>query len=156
LWKISRQRYSVQYGPNVQAHAVYLNQFQLIPLGRLSEYFQDVFGHRISGATILKFKNDCYNALEVYEKDVKAKVINCTVVHFDETGHRIEGVRQWLHSSSTDNITYFPPPNRLSSYENIIEPSKVISDQYSSIVVTKNDGTQIIGREASEEKENCC
>jgi len=35
--------------------------------------------------------------------------------------------------------------------ENIIEPSKSISDQYGSIVVTKNDGTQIIGREAGEE-----
>ena len=51
-----------------------------------------------------------------------------------------------------DNITYFAPPNRLSSYENIIKPSQVISDQYGSIVVTQSDGTQIIGREADEEK----
>lgn len=38
--------YSVQYGPNVQAHAVYLNQFQLISSDRLGEYFK-IFGHRI-------------------------------------------------------------------------------------------------------------
>jgi len=36
-------------------------------------------------------------------------------------------------------------------FENIIEPSKVISDQYGSIVVSKKDGTEIIGHLTAEE-----
>jgi len=35
----------VQYGPEVQALAVYLNQYQLLPYDRIRELFADLFGH---------------------------------------------------------------------------------------------------------------
>jgi putative heme-binding domain-containing protein len=38
--------------------------------------------------------------------------------------------------------------------ENIIDPSKVISDQYGSIQIEKNDGSVVIGRTAGEENGN--
>jgi transposase len=35
----------VQYGPQIRALAVYLNQYQMLPLERVSETFADVFEH---------------------------------------------------------------------------------------------------------------
>jgi len=42
----------VQYGPEIKAMAVYLNQYQMIPLERVSETFADVFEHRLAEGTI--------------------------------------------------------------------------------------------------------
>jgi len=97
----------VQYGDRVKVLSVYLNQYQLMPLQRLTEYFEDVFGQRISEATILKFKNQLSNSLEKFECQVKDKLIKSSVVHFDETGHRVKGKRQWLHSSGTNSLTHY-------------------------------------------------
>jgi hypothetical protein len=36
---------SVQYGSRVKALAVYLNNYQFVPLERISEFFEDVVGH---------------------------------------------------------------------------------------------------------------
>ncbi|MCP8690540.1 DUF6444 domain-containing protein, partial [Marinobacterium sedimentorum] len=35
---------SVQYGPRLKAHAVYLSQYQLLPYERVREYFEDQVG----------------------------------------------------------------------------------------------------------------
>jgi len=43
----------VQYGPQIKALAAYLNQYQLMPLERVSETFADVFAHSLAEATIL-------------------------------------------------------------------------------------------------------
>ncbi len=42
---------TVQYGERVQALSVYLSDYQLLPYGRQSECFADVFNHRLSVGT---------------------------------------------------------------------------------------------------------
>lgn len=44
----------VQYGPEIKSLAVYLNQYQMIPLERVSETFTDVFSHSLAEGTILE------------------------------------------------------------------------------------------------------
>ena len=36
----------VQYGPGIQAEAVYLSQYQLLPYARLAELFEDLYGRK--------------------------------------------------------------------------------------------------------------
>lgn len=36
----------VQYGSNLQAHMVYLHDYQLLPLARTAEVLEAVYGHR--------------------------------------------------------------------------------------------------------------
>jgi len=45
---------SVQYGNRIKAMAVYQNNYQFVPLGRIGDFFEDVFGHRPSEAIILR------------------------------------------------------------------------------------------------------
>lgn len=97
----------VQYGQKVKALSVYLNQYQLLPLQRLSEFFEDVLGQRISEASLLTFKNELYDSLQSFEGEIKELLIQAGIAHFDETGHRVQGKRQWLHSIGTQYLTFY-------------------------------------------------
>ena len=99
----------VQYGFDVHKTAVYLMNYQLLPLQRTSELFGDLFGHPISTSTLNSMNVKCFENLESFEKDITQKIIASPVVHFDETGHYVNNKRQWLHSASTKTLTLYMP-----------------------------------------------
>jgi transposase len=103
----------VQYGNRVTGLAVYLHDYQLIPYGRSCELLSDVCGCDISPATLIKAENICYEKLECFENEVKNLLHESPVVHFDETGYRVNGQRNWLHVACTEKMTYYlPHPKR--------------------------------------------
>jgi len=98
----------VQYGEEVKAQATYLNQYQLIPLERVSETFEDFYGQALADGTIVEV---CQEAAEEVRKVMAAIKKHLTelekVVHFDETGLRINLKLHWLHVASTPKLTYY-------------------------------------------------
>lgn len=100
-------RQPTQYGSRLKASAVYLSQYQLIPYDRLSELFADIFGHNLSQATLVNANLSCYEILEPVEDEIKKQLIDSHVIHLDETGMRIKGIREWLHVISTEYLTYY-------------------------------------------------
>jgi len=66
--------YPVQYGTRLKAVATYLNQYQLVPLDRLSEAFVDLFGHRLSQGTLIDINRACYNILKPVEEAIKQQL----------------------------------------------------------------------------------
>jgi transposase len=99
----------VQYGNRVTGLAVYLHDYQLIPYGRSCELLSDVCGCDISPASLIKAENICYEKLECFENEVKNLLHESPVVHFDETGYRVNGQRNWLHVACTEKLTYYLP-----------------------------------------------
>jgi len=99
----------VQYGFNIHKTAVYLMNYQLLPLQRTSELFGDLFGHPISTGTLNSMNIKCFENLEPFETDITQKIIDSPVVHFDETGYYVNSKRQWLHSASTKTLTLYMP-----------------------------------------------
>jgi hypothetical protein len=103
----------VQYGPRVKALAIYLTHYQLLPYERAAEFFHDVFGQSMSKGTLVTFNRDVGNSLADFEESVHQELLKSPVIHFDETGIRVEGKRQWLHVASTPHATaYLIHPNR--------------------------------------------
>jgi transposase-like protein len=100
-------RQPTQYGSRLKASAVYLSQYQLIPYDRLSELFADIFGHNLSQATLVNANLSCYEILKPVEDEIKKQLIDSHVIHLDETGMRIKGIREWLHVISTEYLTYY-------------------------------------------------
>jgi len=96
-----------QYGNQFKSILVYLNHYQLLPLERTKELCEDLFGHSISEGTIFNVGASCFSSLNSFEESVKNQLIESPVVHFDETGIRINGKTKWLHVASTDRLTCF-------------------------------------------------
>jgi transposase len=98
----------VQYGPEVKAQAVYLNQYQMIPLERVSETFEDLYGHRLAEGTIVETCQEAAKLVLSVNQAVKKYLTELAqVVHFDETGLRIDGKLHWLHVACTSLLTYY-------------------------------------------------
>jgi Transposase IS66 family len=91
-----------QYGERVKAAAIYLNIPQLIPEDRTAQALSDLFGApRICPASIVAWVGKKAHALgRVYQR-IGERAAEAKVRHLDETGFRIAGKLQWLHTTSS-------------------------------------------------------
>ena len=97
----------VQYGPAIQAAAVYLKNYQHLPYARTGELLGDFFGCPISEGTLDNIIARSHELAAGPVDQIKASIEGAPVVHFDETGSRVEGKLWWTHSASTDLATYY-------------------------------------------------
>ena len=100
-------RAPVQYGPRVQALAVYLKAYQLLPFGRSAEFLSDLFGCSLSPATIANMMEAAHQLMSAPLADIVDILTNADIGHFDETGFYVMGKRHWLHVASTKTVTFF-------------------------------------------------
>jgi len=97
----------VQYGSRLKAQASYLNTYQLIPLARTCELLGDFYGHRPAEALVLDTNAVVADQVEPSLETIKQQLIASEIVHFDESGLRVEGRLNWLHVASTAQLTYY-------------------------------------------------
>ena len=96
-----------QYGSGVKAWAVYLNQYQLLPLDRIGELFSDLLGHGLTDAAILSANETMADRIAPTLEAIRTQLRQADAVHFDETGMRVAGSLHWLHSAGTKSLTYY-------------------------------------------------
>ena len=97
----------VQYGNNLKSLLVYLNQYQLLPYKRTVELIEDIYGHRLSEGTLFNANQAVYEVLAPVEEAAIEQLLASPVNNIDETGLRVEGKRQWLHTISNENVTFY-------------------------------------------------
>ena len=100
-------QHPVQYGRNLKAFMVYLNVYQFIPFDRIRETFSDIFQRSISTGTLVNAVQACHQNLAGVEEQIRGLLVEAPVLHVDETGMRVTGVRQWLHVASTRFLTWY-------------------------------------------------
>ena len=100
-------RAPVQYGASVQARAVYLHKYQLLPVARTSEALRDLFGCRLSAATVQRAQHGCAAKLVRTEERIKTALRHSRVIGADETGLRVAGGGAWVHVARTDHLTHY-------------------------------------------------
>ena len=96
-----------QYGERVQALVAYLSHQHFIPVDRVCEILEDVFGTSLSPGTCANIDERLFRELEVFEKSLKAYLLAARVLHFDETGMRCEKKLHWVHVASSQLATLF-------------------------------------------------
>jgi len=97
----------VQYGPRIKSQASYLNDYQLIPLARTCEALGDFYGHTPAENLILEANTEVVSGITPSLGAIKQQLIAADVVHFDESGLRVEGRLNWLHVASTERLTCY-------------------------------------------------
>jgi transposase len=96
-----------QYGPGVQALAVYLSQFQLLPMERTCEALEDLCQCRLSEGTLVNWIVEAAKRLEPTIQQIHALVLAGSLQHADETGIRIKGLLHWVHVNATRWLTLY-------------------------------------------------
>jgi transposase len=97
-----------QYGERVRAAAIYLNVQQLIPEDRVAQTMHDLFdAPLLCPASVTAWVNDKGQAFEAVAAQIATLAAQAPVRHLDETGFRIAGKGQWLHTVSTEALTFY-------------------------------------------------
>jgi transposase len=97
----------VQYGPHLQGMMVYLMEGQLLPSNRVCEILSDLMNVRVSEGTLYTTRQRCSEHLTEIEQRIHQAIQEAEVVHFDETGMRVNQQLWWLHVASTSGLTYY-------------------------------------------------
>jgi transposase len=103
---------TIQYGLNLKSLIVYLRVYNIIPADRLTEICADIFNIPLSEGTIFNITASASNLLIPFENWVKFKLLISEILHVDESGLRIEGKLNWLHSMSNKLYTYYFPHSK--------------------------------------------
>src|SRR5712691_6290887 len=96
----------VQYGPNLQALAVYLHQGQLLPTARTCEALAALCGCQIAEATLLQWSELAAERLAPTVERIADLIVASPLQHGDETGIRVYGMLHWLHVNCTRYLTH--------------------------------------------------
>jgi transposase len=96
----------VQYGPNMQALAVYLHQGQLLPTARTCEALASICGRQISEGTLIQWSELAAKRLAPTVERIADLIVTSQLQHGDEKGIRVYGMLHWLHVNSTRFLTH--------------------------------------------------
>lgn len=99
----------IQYGSSIKSMAVYLSIYQLIPYGRIEEYFRDQVQVPISAGSLYNFNAEAFDLLKKFEEIAQKKLQTSAFLHHDETGINVNGKGHWLHGALNDKWTLFMP-----------------------------------------------
>jgi len=105
----------VQYGPRLQAVAVYLWHGQFLSRGRTCEAIGELFGVPVSPGAVTGMITRTAGALGGCLEAIRRALAAAPVAHFDETGFRVAGKLAWVHSASSGKyalITVHPRRGR--------------------------------------------
>lgn len=80
---------------------------QHLPYERACQLLLDLAGARISTATLKGWVDRAAAGLGGFTDQLQTLLVAAPVAHFDETGGRIEGSLNWIHSASTDELTLY-------------------------------------------------
>jgi transposase len=105
-----------QYGWRVRAQMVYFNEYQFVPLERTTEVIEDLYQQPVAEGTVVAADVSVAQQVAPVNEKVKTHLIHTEEpVRFDETGVRLGGKLNWLHSASTEQATYYEIHSRRGS-----------------------------------------
>ena len=106
---------------------------QLIPEERTAETLADLFGAgRICPASVMDWVRRKASALAPVAGRIGALVAAARVRCLDETGFRVAGKTQWLHTAATESVTLYRVSNRRGDVPSDLAGGVVVHDGFKS------------------------
>jgi transposase len=120
-----------QYGERIRAAAIYLNIQQLIPEDRTAQALSDLFGAPlICPASIVAWVRKKGEDLRPVYARIGERVAKVKVRHLDETGFRIAGKLQWLHTTSSPAFTFYRAGEKRGAIPQDLQGGVVVHDHF--------------------------
>src|SRR5216683_1512781 len=120
-----------QYGERIKAAAIYLNIQQLIPEDRTAQALSDLFGAPlICPASIVAWVRKKGEDLRQVHARIGERVAEVKVRHLDETGFRIAGKLQWLHTTSSLAFTFYRAGEKRGAIPENLQGGVVVHDHF--------------------------
>src|SRR5271154_4280558 len=120
-----------QYGERFKAAAVYLNVQQLIPEDRTAQTMSDIFGApRVCLASVVAWVGEKAEELTPIYERIGERVAGEKVRHLDETGYRIGGKLQWLHTTSSLCFTFYRAGEKRGDIPRNLKGGVVVHDHF--------------------------
>jgi transposase len=122
---------AAQYGERFKAAAIYLNIQQLIPEDRTAQAMADLFGApTLCAASVVGWVGKKDQELQgVYER-IGERVAEAKVRHLDETGYRVAGKLQWLHTTSSLAYTFYRAGEKRGAVPEELQGGVVVHDHF--------------------------
>lgn len=122
-----------QYGERRRAAAVYLHLQQLIPEDRTAETLADLFGvPSIAPASVMDWVRRKASALAPVVGRIGALAAAAHVRCLDETGLRVAGKTQWLHTIATESLTLYRVSAKRGDVPNDLAGGVIVHDGFKS------------------------
>jgi transposase len=120
-----------QYGERFKAAAVYLNIQQLTPEDRTAQALSDLFGApSVCAASVTAWVGKKDEELKpVYER-IGERVAAAKVRCLDETGYRVAGKLQWLHTTSSLTYTFYRAGEKRGAVPEHLQGGFVVHDHF--------------------------
>jgi transposase len=120
-----------QYGDRFKAAAVYINVQQLIPEDRTAQAMSDIFGApAVCSASIVGWVAKKAEELTPVYQRIGERVAGEKVRHLDETGYRIGGKLQWLHTTSSLCFTFYRAGEKRGDIPKNLKGGVVVHDHF--------------------------
>jgi transposase len=121
----------VQYGERFKAAAIYLNVQQLVPEDRTAQALSDLFGApRVCPASVVAWIGKKDRELREVHARIGERVAEAKVRHLDETGFRIAGKLQWLHTTSSLTHTFYRAGEKRGAIPTQLKGGVVVHDHF--------------------------
>ena len=122
---------ATQYGERFRAAAIYLNIQQLIPEDRTAQALSDLFGApTVCPASVVGWVGKKDQELQQVYARIGERVAEAKVRHLDETGYRVAGKLQWLHTTSSLTHTFYRAGEKRGAVPEELQGGVVVHDHF--------------------------
>ena len=139
----------ISYGNSVESAIGYLSVGQYMPMQRIAEFFEQIFGIKISQGTISnKLASLTQKCMPFYE-EIRNRIEKSEVIGADETGCVVNGKKWWMWTWQNMNLTYIASSvsrgyqSILDNFTNGLPNTILISDCWAAQLKTPSLQKQI-------------
>ena len=119
-------------GPNVLVQTVLLKYHHGLPYNKIVELFESLASLTITEGALAQALQRMSEWLRVESDVILAAIRASPLIHMDETGWNVSGIRHWLWAAVNKKLAYY----RIARSRGAKVPKEILPEKYGGILVT--------------------
>jgi transposase len=119
-------------GPNVLVQTVLLKYHHALPFNKIAELFGSLAGLTITESALAQSLQRMSEWLKVESDTILAAIRASPLLHMDETGWNVRGIRHWLWAAVNKRLAFY----RIARSRGAKVPKEILPEKYGGVLVT--------------------